>query len=525
MSEAVGIIEANPTLLAAFLLRHPTLARKDLFTDARASRFLLWFAIEGRRRFQGVRFSPEYLAFLSGSVGPFPSRLAAYAAASRIEETRLAQMDIGAICSWYYRECVPELRLEPLISLRERAELQRILATSAPDIPLPASPLFQPRPANRNADLPGVNVIGFAEGVLGIGEDARALVRVLDHAGIPFSIINLALPDRVSRQAEDEYAGWVSDRPIFPVNVFAITAFETARLSIEQGSNLFEGRYNIGYWPWELTDLPTHWRSVVGLVDEVWASSGFLEDVYSRMQADEVHLMPPYINPPKPVAVDLEEFGFTVDEFIVLTMFDFNSYMARKNPLGAIAAFRKAFPDTEGNERLIIKSVNSQAHPEALAALEAEIMADHRIVLLDGTMERAEVFGLIEMVDCFLSLHRAEGFGRVMAEAMLLGTPVVATNWSGNTSFLDQNLGFPVDFSLRPVRQDEYPFWEGSSWAEPSIEDAAAKLALVRSRQGELGPMLDAARSHIQNQFGLDATVEAVATRLRAIKPILARRF
>ena len=267
------------------------------------------------------------------------------------------------------------------------------------------------------------------------------------------------------------------DRPLFPVNIFSLTAFETARLYVEYGANLFEGRYNIGYWPWELTSLPPDWRWVFDLVDEIWAPSDFLVDVYSGLTDKPVVRMPFYLNVPSVERIDLKQFGAPrrrdrLHDDVRLQFL----CCCGKIRLPRSGLSRRPFPIPTGRSGMIVKTLNAHAHAEALRAIEAELGEDDRFVLIDSPFSRAEVCGLISAVDCFVSLHRSEGFGRVMAEAMLLQTTVVATNWSGNTTFLDAEVGYPVGFALRDVGPDEYIFSEGSQWAEPSIEDAVKQL-------------------------------------------------
>jgi glycosyltransferase involved in cell wall biosynthesis len=554
---ALDIVRSDETLLQAFLLRHATESGSAAFTDENASRFLLWFALEGRYHYQLARFSPAYSAFLAQPIAPFASRLAAYVLTRRPDIRAKFGKDPDAFHAWYYLHGVSELGIGMFVSPRE----QMFLAQTHPKFasqPAPltrrayytylrdaearrmfdlrlqddrerlamrlaqgdgseAPPWLEEPPATDGAHLPGVNVVGFADGILGIGEDARALVRTLGAAGIMRSVFRIELHEKHATSDKFAISALAADRPVFPVNIFALTAFETARLRIERGANLFEGRYNIGYWPWELTSLPPDWHGVFDLVDEVWASSDFLFDVYSRMTDKPVHVVPPFLNVPDHQPMDLGQFGLSGDAVVFLTMFDFNSYVARKNPAAAIKAFRAAFPDRNGRERMIVKTLNAHAHLEKLAGIESAIGDDDRFVLIDGPFSRAEVCGLIAAADCFVSLHRSEGFGRVVAEAMLLGTAVIATGWSGNCSFLRPENGYPVRYELRDVRPGEYVFSEGSQWAEPSMDDAIEKFRIARARMDHDATMRDAARTLVSGKYGLEASARAVRARLEAI--------
>jgi glycosyltransferase involved in cell wall biosynthesis len=198
---------------------------------------------------------------------------------------------------------------------------------------------------------------------------------------------------------------------------------------------------------------------------------------------------------------------------VFLAMCDFNSFTARKNPEGAIAAFRQAFPSC-GAEKLVIKTLNSHGQPAALQRLKALIGNDDRCILIEEALTRPLTAGLIARADCLISLHRAEGFGRVIAEAMALGTIVVATDWSGSTSILDRTRGYPVSYSLRDVAADEYVFNHGSQWAEPSIEDAAVKLRAIRDNLGRDDVLRWRAKAFVESTYGLDTVAAALANRL-----------
>lgn len=556
MTPALDILRAEATLLTAFLLRHAALTGSAAFTEERAARFLLWFALEGRKEYTAASLSPAYLAFLAAPAPPYATQLAAHVAAAQPELRQRFRGNVDLFQAWYYGGGAASLGLLPLLSQAERRSLREThpafeglspgldrasyhgylrdpaarasydltrpehRATVAARFATTGDPLepLQPEPAPEDrSHLPGCNVIGFADGVLGIGEDARAVATALGHAGISRCICNLTLPDQHATSASSQMEALYVPQPLFPVNIFAMTAFETARLAAQRGASLRSGRYNIGYWPWELTSLPEEWRFVFDLVDEIWAPSRFLVEVYAGLTTKPVILMPPCVSVAPTTAMDLAPFGIEPGNVVFLTMFDFNSFIARKNPQAAIAAFKSAFPDPDGPERMIVKSLNAHAHPASLQDIQQQIGDDDRFVLLDGAFSRAEVCGLIAAVDCFVSLHRAEGFGRVIAEAMLLRTPVVATNWSGSVDFLKATTGFPVDGALRPVAAEEYVFWEGSDWAEPSIASAAAALRQVAARPKGIEALLTRAQSKIAGSYDLASASRALAARLADI--------
>lgn len=492
-----AILLGDQTLTTAYLLSHPGAGDSANLSDEQAARFLLWFAIEGRRRYQHVVFSPSYLAFLAEPVAPYPTRLSAYVLLSRPDLLKSFGNDIARMAAWYRHEGATELGLAPLLSVGERTSTNAVT------------------PRDDRSDLPGVNIVGFGNNVMGIGEDVRALAATLNRVGVHHAVINTHLSEAFGTTVQAAQATPQSDRPLFPVTVFALPPFETARLFVEQGAQLFHRRYNIGYWPWELTTLPELARGAFDLVDEIWASSAFLVDVYSSLTRKPVVLIPPYLNIPEPAPFDLTRYGVAPGDFVCLTMFDFNSFVARKNPQGAIAAFRSAF--TDGAAKLVLKTINAHARPDETRALEALCAGDSRCIVIHDTLSRRETVGLIAQVDCLLSLHRAEGFGRIIAEAMALGTSVVATDWSGSASFLDRTRGYPVLCTLRDVAAGEYIYHHGSRWAEPSIADAAARLRETRENDARDDARQQRAKVFMASRYGLDTVAHAVTDRLEKI--------
>lgn len=552
---ALDVLMADDTLRGSYLLRFAGNPGAPVLDENIAQRFLLWFAVEGRHQYHQVFFSPEYLAFLATPAPPFVTRLAAQVHACRSQPPISSDDDVEAFHAWYYVAGVRELRLTPLLVAgerrflaedhpqfarqgskvsrwdyfrflahvkerpaafrRARLEQQSLMAWLAADPGDGAAPWHYPPPLWDSSGLPGINVIGSADGVSGIGEDARAMSDVLHNAGVQYAIFNVSYPAEIVTSAQSGREASFADRPLFPINVFCLPAFETARLKLTYGENLFAGRYNVGYWPWELSSMPRSWRFAFDLVDEIWASSEFLVDVFRRLTSKPVVYMPPYVGVADSAPFDRQSLGLSRSDVIFLCMFDFNSYIARKNPLAAIDAFRIAFP-TGGPERLLIKTINGHANPQALHNLQRYIAADDRITLVDGGLTRNEICGLLQDVDCYVSLHRSEGFGRIIAEAMLLGTPVIATDWSGSASFLNPATGFPVSCTLRSVRPDEYIYSEGSVWAEPATKDAARKMRLVRHDPRSLeGIRLNAARVVRQN-YGLEAAASRINNWLTA---------
>jgi glycosyltransferase involved in cell wall biosynthesis len=248
-------------------------------------------------------------------------------------------------------------------------------------------------------------------------------------------------------------------------------------------------RINIGYWPWELAEWPEPWRQLVCLVDEVWVSTKFTANALQPLAPFPVYIMPMAVDIGEVPSISRSHFGLPEKAKLFCFSFDLNSSMARKNPQACVDAFRLAFPQNRwwkshnsphGREAvgLVIKvqpPASSNREWEKLKRLAAR---DDRIHIIESNLPRPELLALYKCCDCFVSLHRAEGFGRGLAEALLLGLHLITTNYSGNVDFckVEEGVVDLVPCEMKPIRKGEYPFADGQSWAEPVVEVAAQKM-------------------------------------------------
>lgn len=365
----------------------------------------------------------------------------------------------------------------------------------------------------------GVNLVGFAFGELGIGEDLRMAAQACEAADIPFKVLNIN-PGQHLRQADRLVAPHVVDDAAglpHAVNIFCLTGFDTLRAYAERGPALFEGRRNIGWWPWELPVWPGRWSAAFSVVDEIWAATRFTQEMFEGATDRPVTLMPLPVSVARMKKTSRRALGLPARRFLFLYVFDFNSYLARKNPLAVIDAFQRAFPAGDDSVGLVLKTMNSRGDNPVWEAFTQRCAADARIVLLQRTLDREVVLGLVDACDAYVSLHRSEGFGRTMAEAMLLGKPVVGTGFSGNADFLTKDTGYPVKWRKRPVAVGEYPFVEdadGAWWAEPDVGHAARQMRAAREAAGS-----EWAQQLPQQVHGLFAP-EAIGARMaQALRP------
>ena len=319
-------------------------------------------------------------------------------------------------------------------------------------------------------------LVGYAGLISGRAEDLRMSALALGRHSRQWAVLD-RLSGAITTEDSRPAAAFAEPPGINLVHLNADTAFFDYLFLRRHG---IEGAYTIGYWAWELAKFPEEWRSSFGFVQEVWAASRFAYDAIAPATTKPVFLMPPAVAIPAPEpGVKRADFGLPDDKFIFYFSFDFRSYATRKNPLAAIAAFRHAFPQGDAPVCLVLKTIGSSWKREDRDALNETVRGDPRILVIDQELARPSAIALVALADCFVSLHRSEGFGRGPAEAMLLGKPVITTDYSGTRDFATAETALLVGGELVPVGWDEYPGAHGQVWAEPDIVEAAAALRRI----------------------------------------------
>lgn len=375
------------------------------------------------------------------------------------------------------------MRLYTKIPFAWRLEVRRRLHAAA-GVPMPPLPFEAARKRVTKIRRmpspisPGLNMLGYARGEFGIAENVRSYARALEQAGHPFLIFNFDV-GTASRQQDRSMERHFSDTLRYADNVFFINADQMQIARDVLGREAFAGRHNVGFWVWELEKFPRDWHGAFNLVDEVWVPTGFAQKAIAACTDKPVLRMPKAIEFEVPMGIDRTHFGLPRDEFVFLFSYDFNGFVARKNPEAVIAAFRQAFAGREVRARLLVKSVNGERFPDKFEALRNSVADDTRIEVRDGFLSREEMFGLQNVADCYISLHRSEGFGLGMAECMYLGKPVIATGYSGNLDFMDHDNSLLVDYRMVPLRDGDYPYWQGQEWADPDVAHAARLMRQV----------------------------------------------
>lgn len=506
----------------AFLLRDDVRAGAPIDDEEAQRAFVAWWLLYGQSEYPAIwTWHAAQAAVAMERCGRLP-RLLRLLHAARGDLAAAFPLDdaesIGRFLCWYRLHGPAELPAAPELAAAERAEtlapgadgVPRIAAAlhaarqdlratfdlatpggrqglaawfaaegaatlPAPHAPHPPAPDLARRP--HAGTLHGVTLAGFAQAQSGIGEDVRMLAAALEAAGIAHEILAVPPPAHVGA-GETALADRLVATPRFDCVVFCMMPFDTAGLLLAAGAELFHGRKLIGAWPWELPRISPEWSGAGGLVDEIWAPSAFAAAAFASLPVP-VHCLPPAIALPPPALVARDAFGLPDDAFVFVFPFDPASYVARKNPLAAVRAFQRAFAWTDRRVRLLLRVNGTLAGSGAAAALAQAIDGDPRIILHEGRLTRSRALGLLRVCDCLVSPHRSEGLGRNIAEAILLGVPVLATGFGGCTDFLTEDEMLP--WARREVAAGDYPFAAGQYWAEPDSEALAARMRALAS--------------------------------------------
>lgn len=338
----------------------------------------------------------------------------------------------------------------------------------------------QPLRINRREkkDYPvGINVVGWFRAELGIGESARCMARAVEASSLDHAFVDMKLPC-LNRMGDNTYASRLQSTNPYRVNVFHIDPPVSIDIDHHHGAPFRRDRHNIAYWAWELPEFPDAWVDACQYYDEIWCPSAFVRDAIAAKVPLPVQVMPHAIDFSAPVGDQKPRFDLPTERCTFLFLYDLNSYQERKNPHAVIEAYRQAFPDESGVQ-LVIKTQNPDRNPEALAKLKKALSGLEHTTLIARTLSREDVHGLESACDAFVSLHRSEGFGLAVAEAMFLGKPVISTDWSATAEFVNENNGYPVPYDLIKLTETHGPYEKGQVWADPRIAAAAACMREV----------------------------------------------
>jgi len=338
---------------------------------------------------------------------------------------------------------------------------------------------LEPTILNEGRSLDGIDVLGFFTAEHGVGEAARVLVRTLQNAGVAVSTIDYT--DTQSRREHLYECDNVSRNKV----LFASINSDQLTVARDRlGREFFTDRYVIGQWFWELEEAPHWFGPAFGLVNELWAPTRFIETMLRKSVPPHVtvkYVPLPVVKPQVDSSISRARFGLD-DRYMFLFAFDFMSVMKRKNPLGLIDAFTRAFTEGEG-PMLVIKAINGDMRPVESAQLRDAVSKRSDIVLIDEYFTKVETSTLTSLADCYVSLHRSEGLGLTISEAMALARPVIATGYSGNLDFMNSTNAYVVPGGRVRVGRGAEGYSPDATWVEPSVSEAAIYMRYVYENQ------------------------------------------
>lgn len=390
-----------------------------------------------------------------------------------------------------------------------RAKLQRLLRTKS---------RFRANGARLRANVPaGVNLVAYIRADMGLGVAARGMAAAFEAAGVPFNVVNME-HGNYSSQTDHSWAHKEVADSHYDVTVVCVNPDNSFYLRTQFSPELLGNRYVIAHWYWELQEMPDEWMPEFEYTDEVWAASNFIKEAISSKAPVPVVRVPTVVNLKRTNKLSRADLGLPESKFLFLAMFDSKSVLERKNPLGVLRAFKSAFASDDPRVGLVLKFNNPDHKQPVMQELQQELGSCQNVVVIDHLLNRDELTSLIDACDCFVSLHRSEGFGLGPAEAMSLGKPAIITNWSGNTDYMTADNCIPINFELVELGRDYGPYKSHQRWAEPDLEHAAQAMKRIVAEPELAKSIGQRGRETIESQYSPQAVGRIIQARLQEIR-------
>jgi len=361
----------------------------------------------------------------------------------------------------------------------------------------------------------GINISGYINKAFGLGTAVRANINAIKSTNIPFVIndFNLIMPETTG---EIKFDQTISKENPFDINLIQINPDNLTNTLKTVNPEYFQNKYNIAFWAWELENFPDEFKTYFSLFNEIWVPSNFCAEAISKVAPCPVikimHSIQigntPYMR---------KDFNLSNEKFIFMTMFDYHSSIKRKNPITTINAYEKAFGINDEKTLLVIKTSISKDFPEEKKLIIDRIGDNKSIILIEEIFENDKLYSLINCCDCFVSLHRSEGFGLTMAEAMYLGKPVIATAYSANTEFMNINNCFPVKYDLIKTGTEYYFSSDKDIWADADVDNASEQMLSVFTNQKLASEIAQKGQTYIKEYLSPEAIGNKIKQRVELI--------
>lgn len=361
----------------------------------------------------------------------------------------------------------------------------------------------------------GMNVFGLNNEPTGLGKASRGFCAAINSAEIKsnYHEVNVSYY-KPSAGVEGRK---LSDEQLYRVSVILQNADMMQKFESVYDVSDYDATYKIGAWVWELPQFRSDWATSFGSLDEIWVPSTFCRDAIAPMTVLPVTVIPYVVSVSKPVAkFNREYFKLPQDRFIFAYIFDVSSTIARKNPYALIRAFKLAFPPDE-KVNLVLKFHASRDAEQELRALKIAVADDSRIMLINSVFTDAENDGFKRCIDCFVSPHRSEGFGLNIAEMLLLGKPVIATGYSGNEDFFNDEFGYPIKYKMIEIEKWIGPYAPGMTWADPDCSDMARLMKHVLNNPTEANAKALSGQKFIRQNYSTEAIALKIKNRIKEL--------
>ena len=360
-------------------------------------------------------------------------------------------------------------------------------------------------------DLLGINIIGYISSGFGIPESTRSFIKKAYKGGIPLAVVNIDSKAHQQLREDEllEFKPYFSEKPVFDVNMLFITADQILDNNYERFSYLFRGKYNVGVFWWEFDDYFDSFRKAFDYLDHVVVFTDFIKKAIAKVAPSRVKItkLPyPFLENWEIVSSSSEirrKYELSRDDYVFMYNFDFLSTSDRKNPEAIIKAFASAFSGITG-AKLLLKTSHVKQSREKLKHLLFEIDRlgiENSVIMVHETLTRNEIMSLTNAANCYVSLHRSEGFGLGMLEAMCLGKPVIATRYGGNLDFMNDDNSLLVGYSMTELQNDSLPYRKGWRWADPDIDEAASFMKRLYDNKDYARGVGRVARESVKRKF------------------------
>ena len=363
----------------------------------------------------------------------------------------------------------------------------------------------------------GVNVFGYINGEFGLGEAVRLLIKAIQSVDIPVALINFDI--KTNHRHEDKtFEKFTTEAP-YPINLVLLGPGEASLpLTYFKNSELFKNKYNIYYLNWESEFFPQEYVDNISFFDEIWVPAKYCQNVISNVCQIPVSIIHYPIEIVVSDAIDeVAENFYDKSSFNFLFIFDYNSTLERKNPINLIKAFKKAFDKQDKTVSLTIKTSRSTRFAKEKSRLLEEIDGFENIKIVEKIFEKDTLHNIIKSCDSYVSLHRSEGFGLTMAEAMFFGKPVIATGYSGNLDFMNSQNSFLVDYKTCTVDSKIINYDKNTIWSDPDFEHMAELMKNVKENSTRIKEIAKKGNETMLNEFSTIKIGNEIKTKLELI--------